>query len=239
MMRKIFGVMMFYAGIIQASQPVSKTEIQELFGAVYKNSPGEVEMLLKRHTEEDRSFMCGLCNRNFQTPWEVSMQYEDSPNMIRVFLKYGLPLNAQNLHGFNIINLAIWYRRKKVFDLLIENGANVNREKDQWPSPLYLIAHSFDGSENDMHILGTLLERGADPYKKVFGSERTILKSAVPAAKIFIKFFLKWRQEDIIIKKALELCTQLQSDELAPRILKKLVQSPKSDATYKEVLDLL
>jgi ankyrin repeat protein len=88
----------------------------------------------------------------------------DSPEAVRVLIKYGAKVNISGEDGFTPLLAALPSGRRQLMDvvhLLLDNGADVNaKEKEHGYSALMLACseHRADGEA----IVRTLLEHGAD-----------------------------------------------------------------------------
>ena len=89
---------------------------------------------------------------------------EEFHGFVRLFLKHGVDVNAEDQDHTNALYWAIYHRKLEVVPMLLNYGANPNSENNLGETPLHLLLHdNYFSEERHLSTVQRLLEHGANP----------------------------------------------------------------------------
>ena len=112
-----------------------------------------------------------LCNKGIdlnKALYDECVRYEPNIDIIKLLLSKGVDPNGNiGKHGNPLLGWLLWaYPNEAVFKVLVENGANPNKESVLGRTPLHYACDSFRKSSINTKIIEFLLEKKANPNKK-------------------------------------------------------------------------
>lgn len=137
----------------------------------------EVFVFLKtfNHKKKDKGgntilhyYLKSFINPSDIKSYQANKKYWLSSELIvEEMIKYGIDINDQPKNGAFMhtpINLSIVIKNKGVFQLLLKNGADINKSVGHGNTPLFKAVMQYDG--NDGYYIEELIKHGADVHAK-------------------------------------------------------------------------